>query len=382
MGLLAGWALLAMGACSGQDALLKNPADPSALGPYPVGSVLGSVDLGEDRVVTVEVWYPAKVGSEKGKTALTYDVRENMPPPQHKKLENDANVTRQYCDCYRDVPVADGVFPVLVMIHGTAAFRSASMHQQTHWASRGFVVAAADHPGIQLYDLMNVVNAKLPPRTDQSGDARGMLEALEKGTGNGFDVLNGHMDFTKVGIAGHSAGGGALRNMGDVADVLIPMAGGSPNPGDRLKSTLVLAAQNDTIVNYASDLRNYHNSKAFPKRFAAAERLGHLFCTDLCYIGASAGGVVNIAFDAGIWTAKAFEGLGSNGCEYLNPTKGTDFLAPKCAWQFTNYATSAAFEEVLRCDKDMATALANMKTQIPIPADCPASLVLTYEESL
>eukprot|EP00756_Hemistasia_phaeocysticola_P019673 Hpha_TRINITY_DN15677_c5_g1::TRINITY_DN15677_c5_g1_i1::g.100025::m.100025 len=268
------------------------------------------------------------------------------------------------------------------MIHGTAAFRTASMHQQTHWASRGFVVAAADHPGIQLYDLLNVVNAKLPPRTDQSGDARGVLDALEKGTGSGFDILAGHMDFTKVGIAGHSAGGGALRNMGDVADVLIPMSGGSPNPGSRLKSTLVLSAQNDTIVNYAGEVRGYHNCKAVPKRFAAVERLGHLFCTDLCFIGEDAGGVVKIAENAGIWVAKGFEGLGMNGCAYQNPTKGTDFLAPECGWQFTNYASTAAFEEVLRCDTDMASALTNIKSAIPIPKACPKSLVYDYEESL
>lgn len=190
------------------------------------------------------------------------------------------------------------------------------------------------------------------------------------------------MDFTKVGIAGHSAGGMALKDLGDIADVLIPMSGGAVNPGSRLKSTMVLSAENDTIVNYAGDKRNYENCKVTPKRFAGAERLGHLFCTDLCYIGESAGGVVGIALDAGIWVARAFEGLGSNGCAYLNPKKGTDFLAPHCGWQFTNYATSALFEEVLRCDKDMTAALTNMKTQIPIPEGCPKSLVVDYEESL
>lgn len=382
MGLLGAWAVLALGACKGQDALLKNPADPSARGPYPVGSALGSVDLGGGRVLTVEVWYPAKVGSEAGQTAQTYDVREHTPPPQAKKLADAKNVTQQDCDCYRDLPVADGAFPVVVMIHGTAAFRTASMHQQTHWASRGFVVAAADHPGIQLYDLLNIVNAKLPPKVDQSGDARGMLTALEGGTGSGFDALAGHMDFTKVGLAGHSAGGMALKDMGDVADVLVPMSGGMPNAGSRVKSTLVLSAQNDTIVNYAGEVKGYESSTVVPRRFAAVELLGHLFCTDLCYTGASAGGIVKIAENHGIWVAKGFEGLGMNGCAYQNPTKGTDFLDPQCGWQFTNYASAAGFEEVLRCDADMATALADIKTAIPIPKMCPKSLIYDYQENL
>jgi len=351
-------------------------------GPYPVGAVLGSVDLGKKREVTVEVWYPAKVGSEAGKTVVTYDIREHTPPPQAKKLADAKNETAQQCDCYRDLPIADGEFPVVVMVHGTAAFRSASMHQQTHWASRGFVVVAADHPGIQLYDLLNIVNLKVPPKTDQAGDARGILIALENGTANGFDVLKGHMDFTKVGLAGHSAGGMALKDLGDVADVLIPMSGYAPNPGSRLKSTLVLTAQNDTIVGYDREYSDYVSCKAAPKRFAAVDHLGHLFCTDLCWIGADAGGVVKIAENHGIWVAKGFEGLGMNGCAYQNPTKGTDFLQPKCGWQFTNYATAAAFEEVLRCDKDMASALHNIKTAIPAVEGCPDSLVFKYEESL
>lgn len=382
MALLAGVYALALAGCSGQEKLLKNPTDPAARGPYSVGSVLGSVKLGENRDVTVEVWYPAKAGSETGKTAVTYDIREHTPPPQAKKLADAKNETAQLCDCFRDLPIADAKFPVLVMIHGTAAFRSASMHQQTHWASRGFVVVAADHPGIQLYDLLNVVNAKLPPRTDQAGDARGILAALENGTATGFDTLKGHMDFSKVGIAGHSAGGMALKDMGDVADVLIPMSGYSPEPGSRLKSTLVLTAENDTIVGYDREYKDYVSCKAAPKRFAAVERLGHLFCTDLCWIGEDAGGVVKVAENHGIWVARGFEGLGMNGCAYQNPTKGTDFLQPECGWQFVNYATAAAFEEVLRCDKDMASALQNIKTAIPAMKGCPTSLVFDYEESL
>jgi len=374
--------LLALAGCPGQDSLLKNPADPSVKGPYAVGAVTGYVNLGKDRNVTVEVYYPATAGSDAGKTIVTYDIREHIPPPQAKKLADAGNVTQQPCDCYRDLPIADGVFPVIVMVHGTAAFRTASAHQQTHWASRGFVVAAADHPGIQLYDLLNVVNLKVPPKTDQAGDARGILAALQNGTAQGFDVLNGHMDFTKVGMAGHSAGGMALKDMGDVADVLIPMSGYSPEPGSRLKSTLVLTAQNDTIVGYDKELSDYESCKASPKRFAAVDLLGHLFCTDLCWIGESAGGVVKIAEDHGIWVAKGFEGLGMNGCAYQNPTKGTNFLQPECGWQFTNYATTAAFEEVLRCDTNMATALHNIKTAIPAEKGCPASLVFNYEESL
>lgn len=223
-----------------------------------------------------------------------------------------------------------------------------------------------------------------PPKTDQAGDARGMLAAIAglPEAAPAFASLVGHLDLDRIGVSGHSAGGMACKDLGDVADVLVPMAGYSPVPGPRLKSTLVLAAHNDTIVNYHSETDSYATCEASPKRFASVDALGHLFCSDLCWIGESAGGIVKIAEDHGIVVAKAFESLGQNGCAYLNKVKGTEFLEPKCGWQFVNYASTAAFEEVLRCDAGMMQALSNIKTAMPIPDSCPKNMVFDYQESL
>jgi dienelactone hydrolase len=378
----------ARAACAGQDKILANPVDPSARGPYPVGAMLGSVRvatgrLGLKRSITVEVWYPAMPSSEVGLTLLVYDIREHVPRLQQKKLIDAANVTSQKCDCFRTLPVADGSFPVVLMVHGTAAFRTASLHQQTQWASRGFVVIAADHPGIQLKDLLGIVDFIPPPKRNQEGDVRGMLKAFADISAlPDFSALQGHLDMSRVGIAGHSIGGMALKRMGDIADVLIPMSGGVPEAGARLKSTLVLSAQNDTIVGYEGEVDAYESSEVLPKRFAAVERLGHLFCSDLCWIGKSAGGIVKIAEDHGIMAASAFAGLGENGCSYLNVDTSTDFLEPECGWQFTNYVSAAAFEEVLRCDANMTYALAHVKAKLRSPSICPKNMVYDYRESL
>lgn len=375
-------------ACSGQEGLLENPTDPSVRGSYPVGAILGSVSVadgrsGKKRDITVEVWYPAMSGSEEGQRQLAYDIREHVPAKQQKKLIDAVNETSQACECYRDLPVADGSFPVVMMVHGTAAFRTASLHQQTHWASRGFVVLAADHPGIQLKDLLGVVDLIPPPKTDQAGDTRGILEAFAAVDSlPAFKVLAGHMDMSRVGIAGHSAGGMALKNLGDIADVLIPMSGGAPEQGERLKSTLVLSARNDTIVGYAGDVKDYENCDASPKRFSSVDALGHLFCSDLCWIGEDAGGIVQIAEDHGIKAAAFAGGLGTNGCSYLNKPTGPKFLEPECGWQFVNYASAAALEEVLRCDTGMAGALKSIKSSLPVPANCPNNMVFEYRESL
>ena len=43
---------------------------------------------------------------------------------------------------------------MIIFAHGTAGFRHQSLAQMTHWASHGFVVAAVDHPGLKLGDLL------------------------------------------------------------------------------------------------------------------------------------------------------------------------------------------------------------------------------------
>merc|ERR1712183_1104970 len=117
--------------------------------------------------------------------------------------------------------------------------------------------------------------------------------------------------------------------------------------GARVKSTLILAARNDSVVNYSREVAAFQQDKLAPRRFASVDALGHLFCSDLCWIGEDAGGVVKIAIDHGIEVAKMFRGLGEDGCSYLNKPRGTHYLKPRCGWQFVNYASSAAFEEVL-----------------------------------
>lgn len=376
-------------ACQDQRGLLANPPDPSARGPYPVSRVLGKIDVadgrfGLKRALTVEVWYPAVPGSEKGKDAFGYDIREHIPPKQRAMLKDAANVTYQTCDCFEDLPVAVGSFPVVLYIHGTAAFRTESLHQQIHWASRGFVVVAADHPGIQLYDMLGIVDGLIPPKTNQSGDARGILTALQTSPPDSFEVISRHLDWTRVAVVGHSAGGFATDTLGDVADVLIPMAGFAPKhaTASRVKSSLVLAARNDTIVEYASEQDAYNKLTLVPRRFASVDALGHLFCSDLCWIGADAGGIVQIALDHGIEVAKAFAALGENGCAYLNKKSGTHYLEPQCGWAFVNYASAGVLEEVLRCDTSMTAKLTAIKTKLQPPPGCPADFVFDYRETL
>src|SRR5690242_19513182 len=200
--------------CNGTP-LLANPDDPSAHGPWAVGA--RTVTLAG---LTTEIWYPAKAGSEAGKMPARYDLREHLPDADQGKIP-DADNPWQPCDCYRDLPIDDahGPYPVVLFIHGTAGFRTQSLTFMAHWASRGFVVLAADHPGINLKDVLSGGFGQ----SDQAGDARRLLAALEPPGGDAA-FLAGHLDLANLALAGHSAGGGAISGFGDRAKVLVPMA--------------------------------------------------------------------------------------------------------------------------------------------------------------
>ena len=134
--------------CDGASLLASKQGgdDPGVRGPWPVGVQTVTIDG-----LTTEVWYPAKIGSQAGKAYAQYDIREQLPDKDATKIP-DAKNPLQNCDCHRDLPLdtEHGKYPVVLFIHGTAAFRTQSLTQMTHWASRGFVVLSADHPKIRL----------------------------------------------------------------------------------------------------------------------------------------------------------------------------------------------------------------------------------------
>jgi len=60
---------------------------------------------------------------------------------------------------------------------------------------------------------------------DLAGDLERMRTALERPS-DGLAFLAGRIDLERLGMAGHSAGGGAIADRGGRASVLIPLAAG------------------------------------------------------------------------------------------------------------------------------------------------------------
>lgn len=335
--------------CKGQ-LLREKPEDLNDEGPWPVGAVTTKIDN-----LTVEVWYPGEPGSQIGHEKVTYDIREYLPSPD--KVTDEENPL-QYCNCYRDLPLdrEAGPYPVVVYVHGTAGLRTQNLEQMTHFASRGFVVLATDHPNINFRDLVKNPLGSL--QANQTQDARKIFKALEN-LNDDLAFLEGHIDTSRQGIMGHSAGASAIRGMGDIVQVIISYAGsgGVTTPVD---SVLFIAGSEDTV---GGTVKGYDNAAPI-KRAVLVEGGGHLVGSSLCVLRdpqdpsrdlldilqeKNIGGLV-ISMARGMFQGCNETADDDNG-EYINELDGIEIF---------NFATVGVLEETLQCSNDAAEKLSKI----------------------
>lgn len=353
-------AVVVMGACPDQTNLLPNPPDPSQTGPYPVIGRTFQNFTGQERDFRIEVWYPAAAVTGP---LRVYDTREHLP----ERYENNIppGIVDQYCACYSDGIPGVGPFPVILFIHGSGGYRNQAMTQVTHWASRGFVVFAADHPGITLEHALDLGGGFIP---DQAGDGRLMLSIIRNiGANPTLSFLDGVVDPSRIAITGQSAGAGATVAIQDEGIVLMPMSGsGTLNQGD---SHFVIGGDIDRVIPYASQQASYATSSGAPKRLLGLAQSGHLGTTpDMCFVGRDEGGFIAIAIRFGISEAILFAGL-YDGCEE------DIHLPPEAVWPPLHFSTSAVLEETLMCDETMAGKLSQIALIYP-------EAVFEYQETL
>ncbi len=315
--------------------LMGNPGDPAARGPWPVG--VTTVDLDG---LQVEVWYPAVPDPEPGGPGERYDIRDQLPPEEAMKISDEDNPW-QPCDCTRglEIDTEHGPYPAVFFIHGTASFRTQSVAQMVHWASRGFVVLAADHPGLRLGDLLGMLCGGPMVAQDIEGDVAKMIAAA-RGEAPGLEALSAQIDGTRIAVTGHSAGGSATASFGDEAQVLMPLAAGGVMDGSALASTLVMGAMMDSVVAYSSQTDGYDSSPA-PKRLVGIGNQGHLAFSELCDLRNEAGeDLLTVAQNNGV--------CGANFASFLFQCS-EDFLDAAETRAIVNFATAATLEETLQC---------------------------------
>jgi hypothetical protein len=293
----------------------------------------------------------------------TYDLREHLPA-KYRSAVPEAEAPLQPCDCYRDLPLDGrrGPYPVVVFVHGTVGFRTQTLSQMTHWASRGFVVLSAEHPQISLADYLGENFAF----GTQSDDVTALLDALPRLEGEA-SFLQGHLDLDRVGLSGHSAGGAAVARVEGRPGirVRIPMAAGGTTPDPFLDSTLVLGGLEDGVVPFSRQVQGYEGSPS-RRRLLGLASAGHLAFSDICQIGASSGGLLAIAQRAGIPVDAFVADLAQDGCRSTQ-------LPPERSAVLLRRATTLVLEEALTCDGERTAQTAALSS---------APDVGRYEEAL
>lgn len=216
---------------------LPVPRLPVPTGPYPVGTRVVQwtdparpepAEPAERRVVVAQLWYPAlpsdgpraqllgRTAAEVGTVAAAVADQYGLPA---FLLDGPARARSHARP--RAEPAA-GRFPVVLFSPGLGAVRTQSTAWAEELASRGYVVAALDHPydsaAVQLADG-RVITSRLAATGDDAEDNRRALRAIEiraadlsfvrQRLADPAGPLAGRLDPNRVAVAGHSLGGAA-----------------------------------------------------------------------------------------------------------------------------------------------------------------------------
>jgi dienelactone hydrolase len=331
------FALVLLAACPSPDDIVSGgpeplnlPDDPAADG-VPIG-----VRTIEHDGNTLEVWYPAS-DHTSGETP-ELDVASYVPQVFTDAVDPFELPTLPM-RAMRDVAVRPSVepYPAIVFSHGLGGFREQSVDECQHLASRGYVVVAVDHPGRMLGDLLPCLlspplDGCIFPTVVDPGVAgvRAALHWLE----NSSDFLNEHVDIERLGMTGHSAGGGTTLNMMDIEDRFLAFA---PQAVDRAvideeRPTMFLAGSCDFA---AESVDVAETAATMPDAFTV-ELLGagHMAFTDLCTLGLQqfADDILWPRPDVSSATLQGLLDLANSGCPAPAPPPTVDGEGCEADW--------------------------------------------------
>jgi hypothetical protein len=224
--------------------LLPVPAIPVSDGPYAIGTTIYELTdtsrkelysgVDEPRRFQIQVWYPSEAvtSAERAPWMANADVFAPMIAlyldlPDFF-LDHLALVK---VPAYKDTKVAltDAGFPIILFSHGWNGFNAQNTGQALHLASHGYVVVGIQHTyGAVVTVFEDGTVAKNNPSAlpsgapddeyeqaahklaDQwAGDMGFALDFLEEQNDDAHSQFNRSLDLSRVGVYGHSTGGGA-----------------------------------------------------------------------------------------------------------------------------------------------------------------------------
>lgn len=271
--------------------------DPFTRGPHPVGvRTLDATDGARaGRLVPIEIWYPA-VAPHAGQdltdpTRDTYDLLPGFPAVSQ--------------DAVRDARPEAGRYPLVMFSHGFGGHRRQTTFLCTHLASHGYLVAAVDHTGNTIIDIVQMMmsvqmGGTMPdpgPLIEEFIAARpaDVRFAIDRVLEVAAKDLGVRADPDRIGMTGHSFGGWTTlavtaRDRRICAALpLAPAGGSSPLPAEVLQRalsfdwgrdvpTLFLVAERDSLLPLAG-MRELLAKTPATKRMVVLQNADHMhFC--------------------------------------------------------------------------------------------------------
>ena len=271
-----------------------NPFTPantvySKAGPYAAGTARVTLPDGG----LAQIWYPVDPSAVEGKSKYTYRVRSWFPAELASNPALASLPDSVPTDSYENVPAAtdtaatgdpNKAFPVLLFSHGNGSYPEQSSFLADHLATWGFVIAAPDHRSRDLGAVLsNTVTTVGGPDLVDMDNTLSFLHVENK---NPSSVLYGRLDFSKVGVFGHSAGGGTAVTMAASNSAIrtyVALAPGAGVPPTTAKPGLVMYGTSDTVVD-PSNVQQLYSGLPVPKRLIVITGAGHNVFDDICGI--------------------------------------------------------------------------------------------------
>ncbi|MEL5953225.1 acetylxylan esterase [Streptomyces sp. CLV115] len=173
----------------------------------------------------------ASTGSPAGSSTEAAAADYGAPGPYATAVEVGVVTTLYYP---RDIATSDRRHPVIVWGNGTFAFPVVYRELLLHWASQGFIVAAANTPQSNLGISM-----------------RAGIDLLTRRNADPASPFHDRVDLEHIGASGHSQGGAAAIVVGadPRIDTILPIQPGPLANIDNVHvPALLLAGQKDSIV--------------------------------------------------------------------------------------------------------------------------------------
>ena len=185
----------------------------------------------DKRELIVQVWYPSNESDNDTDPWLDNPkLREDAIVDNFKVPKFIAKaVDRVNTDTFKNSkPLYEGTFPIIIFSHGFEGFRSQNTTQIQELVSNGYIVFALDHtydavltilpdgreiPTAKKYcndcDTEEFYNVFLPQINTRIADIRFLIDQIEKiKSGKIKSNFSAAIDIDKLGIFGHSFGGG------------------------------------------------------------------------------------------------------------------------------------------------------------------------------